>query len=394
MPAATRDEAPAHAIVRALLPFTLAIFLGFLAVGLPVAVLPPYVHGRLGFGTVVVGIIVGLQSAATLLTRALAGRLADAWGARRVALLGLAAAFLASLCYVASVAVSARPLLGLGILALGRLLLGLGESLFVTAFTAWSIAVVGHRHTGRAMAWSGVAMYAALALGAPVGVAIDAVASFAALAACGAICPLAAIALSFRWRDAAPVEAREPVSFLAASRRIWTQGIAMALASSGVGTITAFLALRYQDAGWSGPGLALFGFGMAYLAMRFLFGGLPDRLGGYRTALVSLAVEAIGLGVIWRAPTSLVALAGATLTGLGYSLVFPSLGVEAMRRVSSDSRGLVLGIYLACFDLGIAVAGPIAGLVTDVFDLPAAFAAAAFAALAGLVLTAVSAASL
>jgi predicted MFS family arabinose efflux permease len=197
------------------------------------------------------------------------------------------------------------------------------------------------------------------------------------------------VALAFRWTDARAVGDPE-ASFLKTLLLIWTQGVAMALASSGVGTITAFLALRYQGAGWSGPGLGLFGFGVAYLAIRFLFGGIPDRLGGYRTAVLSLLVEAVGLAVIWRAPTPLVAVTGAALTGLGYSLVFPSLGVEAMRRVSSDNRGLVLGVYLACFDLGLAIAGPVAGIVTEIFDLPAAFAAAAVAALAALVLTVAS----
>jgi predicted MFS family arabinose efflux permease len=82
----------------------------------------------------------------------------------------------------------------------------------------------------------------------------------------------------------------------------------------------------------------------------------------------------------------LIALAGATITGLGYSLVFPSLGVEAMRRVPGENRGLAIGAYLACFDLGLAIAGPGAGAVARSYGIPSAFAAATATALSALLL--------
>ena len=387
MPSAVRDDASARTVVATLLPFTLAMFLGFLAVGIPLAVLPAFVHDRLGFGPVVTGIIAGLQSATTLLTRRYAGRLSDRRGPKFASLSGLASACIAVLCYLAAGAATAYPMAALGLLALGRLWLGLGESLFITALSAWSIAYVGQQHTGRALAWSGVAMYGALAIGAPLGMAIDARGGFAAVSACAMLGPVAGALLAWQWADVRG-SASQPASIRAVLRLIWMPGLAMALASSGVGTITAFLALLYQKAGWGSPGLALTGFGAAYIAMRFLFNGLPDRAGGYLTALVSLLAEALGLALIWQASSPVLAFGGAALTGLGYSLVFPSLGVEALRVARPEARGQVLGTYLACFDLGIAIAGPAAGLVTQAFDLPSAFAAAALAAVAGMALTA------
>jgi predicted MFS family arabinose efflux permease len=82
-----------------------------------------------------------------------------------------------------------------------------------------------------------------------------------------------------------------------------------------------------------------------------------------------------------------VAFAGTALTGFGYSPVFPSMGVEAMKRVDPKSRGLVLAAYLACFDLGLGAAGPLAGVVAATAGIPAAFLAAAGAALLSLALT-------
>jgi MFS family permease len=367
-----------------LIPFTAASFLGFLAIGIPLPVLSLYVQDTLGFSPFMVGLIIGLQSLATLLTRRHAGRLCDTGGPKRTTMYGFACASAAGVLYLVSVACVDHRELALGVLAAGRLVLGLGESLFITALASWSIAHVGARHAGRAMAWSGISMYSAVALGAPLGLAIEHGGGFTWVAACAVLTPCIGALLAARWADVAVAAAAPGASFVQVLRKIWAPGLSLALASSGVGTISAFLSLRYHVDHWAGAGLALTGFGFAYIVMRLLFGGLPDRLGGFRTGALSLFVEAAGLFLIARASTPALALAGATLTGIGYSLVFPSLGVEALRRVPGENRGIVLGAYLACFDLGVAMAGPSAGLVAHAYGMSATFVAASIAALLGL----------
>lgn len=388
--AATGSTDGAAAVTRQLIAFTLASFLGFLSVGIPLAALAVFVHDSLGFNPFVVGLVLGAQSLATLVTRKYAGRRCDTGSAKRATLHGLACAAFAGALYLAADLAAARPDAGLALLFAGRLVLGLAESLFITALSAWSITRVGARNAGRAMAWSGISMYGALAVGAPVGLALLHAGGFAAVAACAIAAPLLSMLLIAGWEDALPAGARATLSFRSVLRSIWAPGLAMALASSGVGTISAFLALRYQMFGWAGAGFALTGFGAAYIAMRLLFAGLPDRYGGGRIGAASLFTEAIGLTVIWCATSPAMALAGAVLTGAGYSLVFPSMGIEAMKRVPGENRGLVLSAFLACFDLGLALAGPGAGVVARGFGIPAAFAAAAFAALAGLALVALN----
>jgi predicted MFS family arabinose efflux permease len=264
--------------------------------------------------------------------------------------------------------------------------MGLGESLFITALSAWNIARVGPAYAGRVMAWSGIAMYGALALGAPIGLEIDHLGGFFCVAIATMLFP-AAGAIMAACMTRAVVMPVQRASALRVMGAIWMPGLAMALASCGIGTIVAFLTLRYQMEGWSNAGFALTGFGAGYIIVRLIFGGLPDRLGGYRTASFSLCGEAIGLLVLWLAPSALVAFAAASFIGLSYSLVFPSLGVEAIRRAPGENRGLVLGTYFACFDLGLATAGPIAGVVIQFFGLPAAFLFASLAAAVALVLT-------
>lgn len=67
----------------ALGPIMVAVFIGFLVIGLALPVLPLHVHAGLGLGTFVVGLVAGSQFAASLFSRIWAGHYADSRGAKR-----------------------------------------------------------------------------------------------------------------------------------------------------------------------------------------------------------------------------------------------------------------------------------------------------------------------
>ncbi len=373
----------ARSVTQMLLPFALIVFLGYSAIGIPLSTLPLQVHDALGYGTAVVGVVIGLSAAVTLLTRQVAGGLSDRRGPKFAVLAGLCTAALTGVAYLASTALPPGP--GLAALIVGRLVLGLGDSLFTTGVMAWAVYQVGPQNAGRAMAWIGIAMYGALAVGAPAGAGLGALGGFTAVSLAVVVMPLLGLTVALV-RPGPPGVAHRRGDFLGVVRLMWPPGLGMVLASSGFGTIAAFLSLHYAAQGWSGAGLGPTGFGVAYIGSRLMFAGLPDRLGGIRVALTSLAIEAVGLALIAVAWSPVVAFVGTAVTGLGYSMVFPALGVETVRRVPPESRGVALGAFLACFDLGLGAAGPATGLVAGSFGLPAAFVTAACAAVVSMAL--------
>ncbi len=66
-----------------IVPVVFFTFLCYLTIGLPLAVLPGYVHDDLGLSTILAGAVISAQYVATLSSRALAGRLADTLGPKR-----------------------------------------------------------------------------------------------------------------------------------------------------------------------------------------------------------------------------------------------------------------------------------------------------------------------
>jgi predicted MFS family arabinose efflux permease len=89
--------------------------------------------------------------------------------------------------------------------------------------------------------------------------------------------------------------------------------------------------------------------------------------------MVSFIAESAGLFVLWSATTHDVALAGAALTGCGFALVFPALGVEALKTVADQNHGAALGVYTAFLDLAMGITGPIAGFIVGKFGYSAIF---------------------
>jgi MFS family permease len=381
----SRTEATPIHLSRPALGIIAALFCGYLAVGLPLPVIPIFVHHNLGFSNLIVGLVIGIQFLATVLTRGYAGKLTDHHGGKRSALQGAAVCALGGLLYLVAAMPGLSPAISLAIIVVGRLAAGVGESQFVTGCVSWSIASVGPQRAGMSMSWTGIAMFAALAIGAPIGMALyQAYGLEAAMVAC-IVAPLIAAVIAFREVSyASPAGRRLP--FFSVIGQIWREGLGLMLQGVGLSGLTAFASLYFVTRNWGHAGLVMTAFGIGFIVVRVVLGSLPDRMSGYRVALWSLIVEAVGQAMLWGAPYEIVALAGALVTGLGCALVFPALGVEALKRVLPANRGSALGAFVAFLDIAYGLSGPAAGAIAGQFGYAAVYLFGVVCALLGAAL--------
>ena len=364
------------AVAMTLLPLLVVVLVAFIVIGVAMPVLPLHVHDGLGFGPFVVGLVTGSQFIAALIARVWAGRMADNYGSKRAVMAGLIGATAAGLFYLASLEFNDTPQIAVAILLAGRAVLGAAESFIITGATTWGLARAGKPNAGKAIAWMGTAMFAAFAGGAPLGTALYAIWGFGAIAGAAALAPLATLLLIAPLQGALPTR-RSGSSLLSVVRQIWLPGLGAAFSSIGFGAVITFSSLLFVAHGWQPVWLAFSAYAVALIIARVLFGHLPDRVGGAKVALVSVLIEVVGLLLMAMASTAAIAAVGAALTGLGYSLVFPGFGVEAVRRAPPDSRGLAMGAYTACLDLALGVSGPVLGLVASHAGFSGAFLASA-----------------
>ncbi|UDJ82798.1 MFS transporter [Kosakonia oryzae] len=337
-------------------------FASYLTIGLPLAVLPGYVHDVMGYSAFWAGLVISLQYFATLLSRPHAGRYADLLGPKKVVIFGLCGAFLSGLSYLLAAMGSSPGILSLVLLCLGRVILGIGQSFAGTGATLWGVGVVGSIHIGRVISWNGIATYGAMALGAPLGVLCYRYGGLQGLSLTIMGIALLAIVLALP-RARVKASKGKPLPFRAVLGRVWPYGMALALGSAGFGVIATFITLYYAAKGWDGAAFALTLFSCAFVGARLLFPNGINRFGGLNVSMICFVVETLGLVLVGLAVEPWMAKLGVFFAGAGFSLVFPALGVVAVKAVPQNNQGSALATYTVFMDLSLGITGPLAGLL-------------------------------
>ncbi|WPV01710.1 MFS transporter [Mucilaginibacter sp. cycad4] len=255
------------------------------------------------------------------------------------------------------------------LLALTRLITGFGEGLIGASPINWAINAVGEENTAKAISYNGVASYGALAAGAPMGILLN---NSYGLAGMGAVVFVIGLIghLYAKRKEGLRNNSNEPgKSFLSVLKTVMPYGICLTLGGLGFGAISTFITLYYAYLNWTNAVLCLSVFSVFFILGRLIFAGAIDNYGGLKTAIACMALESVGLMVLWLANMPQIALIGAGITGLGFSLVFPALGVEAVKLVPGSNKGAALGAYGLFLDISLGLTGPLVGGVASHFGM-------------------------
>jgi Arabinose efflux permease len=362
---------------------TAALLLSYMAVAMPLPAISVFVTKSLGFSNSLSGLAVGIAFLTTILTRGPSGRFSDRKGGKACMTRGLLLYAAASLICAAAT-LTASPILAFSLLITGRLVLGLGESMALVGMLSWNISLLGPQRSGVVFSLVGASLYGAFAVGGPLGLLCMERLGFTGLMLLCSPLPLLGWVMISRMPVIIPKSTKLNVSFFRIIGTIWRQGVIVGFQGVGFAALGAFISLYFASRGWQHAGLALTFFGLGFVLVRLLFGNFPNKFGGIPVTIVSLVVAACGQMLLWQAFSAEVAMVGAFLTGTGCSLVYPSMGVEVIRKVQPELRGTAVGGFAIFQDMAYGATAPIAGLFADHFGYSVVFMLGFIAALLGL----------
>lgn len=331
--------------------------------------LPLYVT-RLGGTEVEVGVVMGLYNAVGILCQPLVGPWVDAVGRRPFMLLGVGLAFAAAVLAVAAPAI--------GVLAVVRVLQGLGFSCFFVANYSYVIDLVPPARRGWALGIYGVAGLVGTAVAPLIGEWTIRSFGFRPLFAASAA--LMAVAGGFVWglreheREGTP-----PVGGFIWERGGLAEAFQLSMAVTlffglGAGTIFVFLPTFAEHVGVRALALFYTAYALSAIAVR-VFGGRLSDVHGRRAVIVpSMFVQAgatallaaIGFLVSRTSTTPVVPvlfLAG-LMSGGAHGFLYPGLAALVTDRTPETRRGVVVGIFSAIFLAGQTSGAFLFGYVT------------------------------
>ncbi len=369
-----------HPSIAASAGVFVAALCAFMAIGAALPVLPGYVRGPLHSGDVSVGIVVGAFALTSVFCRPIAGRQADVRGRRVVLVCGALAMTVGGLLYLLAWNVPS--------LVLARLAVGAGEGSVYTAGATWAVDLAPEDRRGLALGLFGLAVWGGLSLGPVAGELLRSSVGYDSVWALTAAFPLAGAVLASRLPEPPATDgAREPSPLALLPRAAHRPGAALALANIGYAALAGFVVLHLQARHISGGASVFTAFAVAVFASRLVLSRVPDRAGARPTAAAAGLFEALGLSVIALAHSLAVALVGAVVVGVGFSMLFPALALMVVGEVGDDRRGSAMGAFTAFFDIGVGLGGPLAGATASLAGYPAVFALAAVAAMGTAVLS-------
>lgn len=353
--------------------------------------LPLYIQAVGGSGWQI-GVTMGCFAIGLLLSKAWLSRLADERGRKIVLIIGISAIALAPIGYVFTESIP--------MLMAVRAFHGISIAAFATAYSALVVDVSPPQNRGELVGYMSLVNPLGLALGPALGGFLYEWFGFtpffiasAVLGFIGLGCTLkvresyrpptatlndsssASNSLSNRGDQAQagnPVQksrgadSGESAKFwsLLLTDRVRIPATVLLLVGLAFGTISTFVPLLIEEADIGvNAGLFYTTSAIASFSIRLVTGRASDRYGRGRFITLSLILYSLSMFLLWQVESDPAFLLAGLLQGAGAGMLIPMIAVLMADRSHPSERGRMFGLCMVGFDLGIALAGPILGLL-------------------------------
>ena len=345
--------------------------------------LPLYVKS-IGAADSQLGIVMGSFAIGLLMFRPQAGKMADRQGRKIVLLIGMSAAAIAPVCHLLTHSI---PLL-----MLIRAFHGISIAAFTTAYSSLVVDIAPPENRGELIGYMSLVNPIGMALGPAIGGYLQELTSAAPVFVLSSILGMISMSCAM-FIKAPPVQKRsqsQPTDTvfwkLLISDRIRVPTITMLLVGIAFGSIATFVPLYIKESGVGlNSGLFYTAAAMTSFVTRFVCGKASDRYGRGRFITIGLLCYTFAMIVLWQANTANLFLLAGALEGIGGGTFLPIMIALVADRCQPYERGRIFGLFIGGFDLGIALAGPIFGSVSNSVGYRSLYGVAVIVAFAALI---------
>ncbi|BAY16774.1 general substrate transporter [Anabaenopsis circularis NIES-21] len=311
-----------------------------------------------------IGIVMGGFAIGLLLFRPMLGKLADKRGRKLVLLIGTAVAAIAPFGYLVFTSI---PLL-----FWLRIFHGISIAAFTTGYTALVADLAPVAIRGEIISYMSLTAPIGLAVGPAIGGYLQETSGYsrlflftATIAFIGLLCASQVINPPLNSQHQSEHQNSNFWQILA-SPRVRVPALVMLLVGTSVGAVHIFVSLFIKstevsfNGGWFFTVSAISSF-----TIRVFAGRASDRFGRGLFITFGIAAYTLACVLLWQANNTNAFLISAIAEGCGGGTMISMITTMMADRSLPQERGQIFAICMAGFDLGIAIAAPIFGYVSE-----------------------------
>jgi MFS family permease len=324
--------------------------------------LPLYVE-YIGGSKQQIGTVMGSFAIGLLLFRPKLGKMADKQGRKIVLLIGLTVATITPLGYLF---VKSIPLL-----MVLRVFHGISVAAFTTGYLALVADLAPADKRGEVIGYMSLINPLGLAIGPTLGGYLQAASGYpilflvaSELALGGLLC----VVHVNHTREPTLQNNQEHRKFwqILMSPKVRIPTFIMLIVGLVFGTLSTFVPLYIKETQVDlNPGLFYTAAAISSFSTRMVTGKASDRLGRGLFVTIALVFYGVSMIMLWKADSTSSFLLAAVVEGVGGGTLIPMVSTMMADRSQPEERGRTFAMCITGFDLGIALAGPLLGLVAE-----------------------------